>query len=233
MRGSVHAALHAYYVLLVLALLYGDSLASSGSWEELASRLWSLARAELVVAVAVFMDVSRAPDCDISCRGSVLGLAAYAPASPLVKSHRGWYHSVWAALYVACFCAALTALLAHALLLVADSLGVELRLSVGPATLAVFASSLLSYCLHLAEDSLTRSGVRWLGRLGPRVRGPVSTGRSDAYAAALLVGTSAVAAAISYPLTRSFAASALVGILALALDFALLTRAGRSSAPGR
>lgn len=225
-RGSLHLALHAYYVLLALAFLYGDSLASSGSWSELAARLWGLARAELAVAVAVFMDVARAPDCDVSCRGSLLGLLAYAPVSPLVRSHRGWYHSLWAALYVAGFCAALVALLAHALGLAAGYIGVGAKLPTGAVAAATFAAALSSYCLHLAEDSLTRGGVRWLGWLGPRVRGPASTGRSDAYAASLLVAVSALAALAAYRVSGSPSTSALVGALALALCFALMVRAG-------
>ncbi len=226
MRGSAHVALHAYYVLLALVLLYGDPLASSSTLGELSARLLELVRAEHVLAVLVFMDVSRAPDCDVSCRGSVLGLVAYAPVSPLVKSHRGLYHSVWAALYVAGFCAALVALVVHALGVLAGSLGVPFGISASYAALAAFAASFTSYCLHLAEDSLTKSGVRWLGWFGPRIRGPASTGSSDAYAAVLLAGPSAAVAMLAYLVTESFATSALAGFLVLALDFALLARVG-------
>lgn len=219
MRGVFHVSLHAYYVLLALFFLYGDTLATLESWQELAAFLGGLPLVEVFVAVALFIDVSRAPDCDISCRGTALGYVAYLLVKPFAKPHRGWYHSVWAAIYVASLSTVLLTPPIYALQALALFLGAELRFSIYRVASAAFSASFLSYCLHLIEDSLTKRGVDWFGY---RVRGPATTGTSDFYVTALLVATSAGGILVTYSTTRALGISALLGLVVLLIDFALL-----------
>ncbi|MEM3132530.1 MAG: metal-dependent hydrolase [Sulfolobales archaeon] len=219
MRGVLHVVLHGYYVLLTLTFLYGDTITSKGSWPELATLLRGLPLAQVAIAVAIFMDTSRAPDCDISCKGTILGYVAYLLAKPFVRSHRGWYHSVWAAVYVAGLTSIVVALVVHTLSVFAGYFGIVFHLSTTSAAYTAFSASLLSYSLHLVEDSLTKKGVSWFGY---RIKGPVSTGATDVHYAFLLIATSASSAVATYVLVNSVSISALVGLLVILLDFTLL-----------
>lgn len=220
MRGVLHVVLHSYYVLLALAFLYGDSVASLRSWGEFVTFLRGLPVVEVAIAVLLFVDVSRAPDCDISCRGTFMGYIAHLPVRPLMRKHRGWYHSVWAAVYVSCLSAVLLSILAYAIEASSYALGVLPQLSVYRTAVTAFSASFLSFCLHLVEDSLTKRGVSWFGR---KVRGPISTGASDSHLALLMITTSAGGAAAAYLATGTVGGSALLGMLVLMMEFALLT----------
>ncbi|MEM1623632.1 MAG: metal-dependent hydrolase [Sulfolobales archaeon] len=220
MRGILHVVLHGYYVLLTLAFLYGDTIASQGSWLEPETLLRGLPLAQVAIAVAIFMDASRAPDCDISCKGTILGYVAHVFAKPFVRSHRGWYHSVWAAVYVASLTSILVALVVHTLSVFASYFSRVFHLSTTLAAYTAFSASLLSYSLHLVEDSLTKRGVNWFGY---RIKGPITTGATDIQYTLLLVTTSASSAVATYVLTNSVSISALVGLLVILLDFTLLT----------
>ncbi|MCS7099054.1 MAG: metal-dependent hydrolase [Sulfolobales archaeon] len=222
MRGAYHVALHAYYALLYLAFLYGDRfVASTNSLDEFLKFLESLAQLEVVLALLVFMDIARAPDCDISCRSTVLGFLAHIPVKPFLRSHRGWYHSLWAATYVSAASSAIVAAAAYSL---RATVGLLSDLSVRRLAAVVFSSSLLSYALHLVEDSLTRRGIDWFGT---KIRGPAVTGRSDLYYTVVLVALSASTLLLVYMVTGTLSTSSLAGGAALAATYALLVLSRR------
>jgi len=210
MRGLLHLALHTYYLALGLAVLHGSTIASNP-----AGALGLLLRTETLVPALVFLDLARAPDCDLgSCR-SLLGRVCYALVRPFVRRHRGWYHGVWASLYVA----SLVALATYLVALWVGSLGVAKLNPEAPRS--VFLASLSSYTLHLLEDGLTVRGVRVLG---VRLRGFARTGSTDALVAALLVLPSATALVVHYVATAraSLPTSAAVGAITLALTYVAL-----------
>lgn len=220
MRGVFHLALHSYYVLLVLSFLYGDTSISLESWQEFAAFLKGLPLAQVAVAIFVFIDASRAPDCDVSCRGTTLGYISYLLVKPFVRSHRGWYHSVWAAIYVASFTSIIVTLVVYTLSVFTNYFDIVVQLPTHTIAYTAFSASFLSYCLHLAEDSLTKRGVSWFGY---RIRGPVSTGATDLHYTFLLIATSAISVVAAYLVTSSVSSSALAGLIVLLLDFILLT----------
>lgn len=220
-RGIYHTALHAYYLMLSLVYAYGDALASSPSiLEGFAVFLRNLARVELVIAAAVFMDMARAPDCDISCRGTTLGSLAYLLVKPFVRSHRGGYHTVWAAIYAAVVSTTVVTAAMYALTASAVLIKIDVPFSTYYIATATFSASFLSYCLHLVEDSLTKRGVAWSSR---RIRGPVSTGVSDLEFTLMFMSVSITGVLAAYLATGTPSTSALAGIAALAFVFALLT----------
>lgn len=220
MRGIFHVALHVYYILLSLMFLYGDALAASASsLEEFLRSLKSLVRLEIVTAILVFIDIARAPDCDILCRGTVLGYLAHIPAKPFLKSHRGWYHSLWAAIYVSSASSAIVTSLFYLLKTAVGLWNTDFEFSIYRVATTVFSVSLLSYTLHLIEDSLTMRGVDWFGR---RIRGPVSTGRSDLYFTLLLIIFSSSIAVLVYIMTKEVSTSAVAGGLVLTAIYGLL-----------
>jgi membrane-bound metal-dependent hydrolase YbcI (DUF457 family) len=217
MRGSCHVLLHAYYVVLGIALLYGDELLSTYVDQGVAGPLRLLANLELLIFVAVFMDVARAPDCDVACGGTLLGYIAHIPVKPFLRTHRGWYHSVWAAIYMSGVASAVVAALTATVNAVSEHVGFGPVLSLVRLGATAFSASFLSYLLHLAEDSLTLRGVRWLGT---RVRGPLRTGGTDIVAASIIVLTSALTTWVAYYATRSLSRGALLGALVLIAMFA-------------
>jgi membrane-bound metal-dependent hydrolase YbcI (DUF457 family) len=218
MRGSLHLVLHTYYLALALMILYGDAISTSN----LFSALELVLRAETLLPVLVFLDVARAPDCDLgSCR-SFLGKVCYTLVKPFVRKHRGWYHSFWASLYVA----SLTTVLTYLVALWLGSLGIP-RPGSG-VSYSVFLAALSSYNLHLLEDGLTVKGVEVLG---VRLRGFARTGSTDALVAVLLVLPSSTALAIHYMATARAGISATVGAAVLVLTYVtlvLLPRLARS-----
>jgi len=210
MRGSLHLVLHIYYLALGLAVLYGNTIASNP-----ADALRLLLRAEVAVPTLVFLDLAKAPDCDLGSCGSFFGRACYTLVKPFVRRHRGWYHSVWASLYVA----SLAALATYLVALWVGSLGIA-KLDPGVPRL-VFLVALSSYTLHLLEDGLT---VRGVGLLGVRLRSFARTGSTDTLAAALLVLPSATALVVHYTATAraNLSASATVGLATLTLTYVAL-----------
>lgn len=220
MRGSCHALLRIHYITLGLALLYGDELVSAYFAQGVSGLLKvfsSLEFIELITFVVIFVDIARAPDCDIACSGTVLGYIAHIPVKPFLRSHRGWYHSVWAAIYVSGVTSAVTAVLAIGVNVVSEHLGFSAVLPLVKLVITAFSASFLSYLLHLVEDSLTLRGIRWLGM---RARGPLRTGSSDIVAVAAIVLTSALVTYITYYLSGSLSQGALLGFLILIVVFA-------------
>jgi membrane-bound metal-dependent hydrolase YbcI (DUF457 family) len=209
MRGLLHLVLHIYYLALALAVVYGGTASTPSSTLE------PILRVETLVPVLVFLDLARAPDCDLGYCRSLLGRVGYALVKPFVRRHRGWYHSIWASLYVASLTAAVTYLVA----LYVEYLGIAVpKLGI---TRAVFLAALSSYTLHLLEDGLTVRGVEVLGL---RIRGFARTGSTDTLVAVLLVLPSATSTVVHYLTTAgaSPATSATVGAAVLALTYVAL-----------
>ncbi len=209
MRGTLHLLLHIYYLALALMMLYGDAISTSNPFNTLELVL----RAETLLPALVFLDVARAPDCDLgSCR-SLLGRVCYTLVKPFVRKHRGWYHSVWASLYVASLTTVLTYLVAPWL----GSLGMPIPGSDVPRL--VFLAVLSSYNLHLLEDGLTVRGVKVLG---VRLRSFARTGSTDTLVAVLLILPSSTALVVYYIATARAGISATIGATVLVLTYTAL-----------
>jgi membrane-bound metal-dependent hydrolase YbcI (DUF457 family) len=210
MRGLLHLVLHIYYLTLALAIVYGGTTELNTS-----NVLGSVLRVETLIPVLVFLDLARAPDCDLgSCR-SLLGSLGYTLVKSFVRRHRGWYHSVWASLYIA----SLTAVITYLVALYVEYLGIVVpKLGI---TRTTFLTALLSYTLHLLEDGLTVRGVKLLG---VRIRSFARTGSTDTLVATLLVLPSAISTVVHYITTAGadLATSAMVGATVLTLTYIAL-----------
>lgn len=220
MRGLCHVLLRIYYVTLGLTLLYGDKLVTTYLTQGVSGLLKVLTGLELlefIVFAAVFIDIARAPDCDVVCSGTVLGYIAHIPVKPFLRTHRGWYHSVWVAIYVSVVISAVVTVLAMGVNIISNHLGFGAVLPLVKLAITAFSASFLSYLFHLVEDSLTLRGIRWFG---VRTRGPLRTGSSDIVVVSAIVLTSALATWVAYYFTGSLSQGAVLGFLVLILVFA-------------
>lgn len=221
MRGICHILLHLYYVLIAAVIVYGDRLATAGLPYGFLNELRSAISIEVFVGILVFMDLARAPDCDISCSRTVFGFLAYLPLKPFLRSHRGWYHSVWAAAYVAAICTALMTAIAYAAMTYLPLWISGVRL--GELAATVYVLSFSSYVLHLAEDTLTVGGLKWSSL---RLRGLIRTGRSDLVLTLLMILTSLVILIATYIVTSTLSYSGIAAAATLVVEYGLIISAG-------